>query len=158
MEIKSDRLRRRAALLGFALRQRIGVLTIGVIGGVLALLMVAAAGCDDSEPEIAREPTVTSQGPTTTATRTPPTLTPTYVPTVTPPRAPTSESPSSSAATQDLVPTATHVPTARPTQTATPASQPTQTPSSSPTATPAPTARDGNRYKAVTAHCALRTA
>ena len=37
--------------------------------------MVAAAGCDDSEPEIAREPTVSSLRPTTTATHMPTTLT-----------------------------------------------------------------------------------
>ena len=37
--------------MGFALRQRIGVLTIGIIGGLLVLLMVNAAACSNPEPE-----------------------------------------------------------------------------------------------------------
>ena len=43
------------------MRQRNGVSTVGVIGGLLVLLMVAAAGCDDSEPETTVGPTASPQ-------------------------------------------------------------------------------------------------
>ena len=111
--------------MGLTLRLRIGVLTIGIIGGLLVLLMVAAVACEDPEPEFAREPTASSLEPTTAATHAPttPTLTPTNTPTVMPFRSPTSE------------PTSTPSPTPTPT----PTPQPTSTPSPAPTATPTPT-------------------
>ena len=59
---------------GFALRRRIGVSTFGVIGGLLVLLMVAAAGCDNAKP-------TPTPAPKPTAT---PTLEPTATPTVQP--------------------------------------------------------------------------
>ena len=126
------------------MRQRSGVTTVGIIGGLLVLLMVAAAGCDTTEPETTGGSTVPSPRSTTTATQMPttPTLTPTNTPVVTPCHTPTSEPTPSPAATQTSVPTATHVPTVRPTQTATATPQPTSTPSPSPTATPTPTARE----------------
>ena len=60
------------------MRQRIGVSTLGIIGGLLVLLMVAAAACDDPEPTAT--PTT---APTATATA-PPTITPTPEPSPTP--------------------------------------------------------------------------
>ena len=83
-------MRKTAAPLGLALRQRSGVSAIGIVGGLLVLLMVAAVACEDPEPELAGEPTVSSPGPTTTATHASPTptLPPTNTPTVTPVRAP----------------------------------------------------------------------
>ena len=43
---------------GLGLRQRIGVSTLGVIGGLLVLLVVAAVACEDAEPNATVEPTL----------------------------------------------------------------------------------------------------
>ena len=40
------------------MRQRIGVSTLGVIGGLLVLLVVAAVACEDAEPNATVEPTL----------------------------------------------------------------------------------------------------
>ena len=126
------------------MRQRTGATILGIIGGLLVLLMVAAVACDNPEPETTGDPTVPSPRPTTTATQVPstPTLTPTNTPAVTPPHTPTSEPTPSPVATQTSVPTATHLPTVRPTHTVTATPSPTSIPSPSPTATPTPTAQE----------------
>ena len=103
------------------MRQRTGVTTLGIIGGLLVLLMIAAAGCDDSEPEIAREPTAPSLEPTATATPAPtntPTLAPTHPPTAT------------------LIPADTPTGTFESTATPTPTNAPTPGPTNTPTPTP----------------------
>ena len=43
---------------GLGLRRGFGVSTLGVIGGLAVLLMIAAVACDDSEPAIISEPAV----------------------------------------------------------------------------------------------------
>ena len=43
---------------GLGLRRGPGVSTLGVIVGLAVLLMIAAVGCDDSEPAIISEPAV----------------------------------------------------------------------------------------------------
>ena len=43
---------------GFALRRRIEASALGVIGGLLVLLMVAAVACEDTEPQPTTEPTL----------------------------------------------------------------------------------------------------
>ena len=126
------------------MRQRTGATILGIIGGLLVLLMVAASPATILRPETTGDPTVPSPRPTTTATQVPstPTLTPTNTPAVTPPHTPTSEPTPSPMATQTSVPTATHLPTVRPTHTATATPSPTSIPSPSPTATPTPTAQE----------------
>ncbi len=46
------------------LRGRLGVLKLGIAGGLLVLLMVVTVGCDDSQPETANQPTISSPGST----------------------------------------------------------------------------------------------
>ena len=85
----------------------------------MVLLMIAAAGCDDSEPEIAKEQTVPSPRSTTTATPLPidpPAVTP--IPSNTPtPLAASTPAPS---VTLAPTPTATTTPIPTPTSTLTP--------------------------------------
>ena len=50
------------------LRWRIRVATSIIIGGLLVLLMVAVAGCDDAEPNVTGEPTVPTSARAATAT------------------------------------------------------------------------------------------
>ena len=60
------------------LRGRLRVATPTIIGGVVALLMVAIVACDDAQPETTAESTISSPGPTASSTLTP-TETPTLV-------------------------------------------------------------------------------
>ena len=102
------------------MRQRTWVTTLGIIGGLFVLLMVAAAGCDDSEPRATEDLTVPPLGFTATPEPVPtnaPTLAPmsTPAPTNTPAAAPTA--PGSTATTTipptdvlTLAPTATPAP------------------------------------------------
>ena len=111
------------------MRQPIKAPKLAIIGGFLALLMVAAAACDDPQSTATSEPTNTFI-PTSTHTPTPterPPLTPTGtpMPTNTPAVDPTAPP------TAERKPTPTVMPTATPT--------PTQTPSPTPTATATPT-------------------
>ena len=53
------------------LRWRLGVAARAIIGGLLVLLMVAAASCDDAQPEPTVQPTISSPGSTASATLTP---------------------------------------------------------------------------------------
>ena len=62
--------------LGF--RRRLGVSRLGIIGAVLVLLMVAAASCDDAQPETTAQPTILPPGSTASATLMP-TETPTLI-------------------------------------------------------------------------------
>ena len=45
---------------GFGFRRRLGVTTRIIIGGLLVLLMLAVAACNDAEPNATVEPTVPS--------------------------------------------------------------------------------------------------
>ena len=60
------------------LRGRLRVATPTIIGGVVALLMVAIVACDDAQPETTAESTISSPGPTASSTLTP-TETPTLI-------------------------------------------------------------------------------
>ena len=53
------------------LRGRLRVATPTIIGGVVALLMVAIVACDDAQPETTAESTISSPGPTASSTLTP---------------------------------------------------------------------------------------
>ena len=53
------------------LRGRLRVATPTIIGGVVALLMVAIVACDDAQPETMAESTISSPGPTASSTLTP---------------------------------------------------------------------------------------
>ena len=117
------------------MRQRLGLSTLGIIGGLLVLLMVATAACDDPQPTATSEPTKTLT-PTSTYT---PTERPTLTPTGTP--MPTSSLTPAPTNTPAIDPTATPTPERNPTPTGIPTATPTppQTPSPTPTATPTPT-------------------
>ena len=52
------------------LRGRLRVATPTIIGGVVALLMVAIVACDDAQPETTAESTISSPGPTASSTLT----------------------------------------------------------------------------------------
>ena len=121
---------------GFGLRQRNGVSTLGIIGGLLVLLMVAAVACDDPQSSATSEPTNTFI-PTSTPTERP-SLTPTGTPmptsSLTPPPTNTPAVDPTAPPTAERKPTPTVMPTATPT--------PPQTPSPTPTATPTPTAEE----------------
>ena len=60
------------------LRGRLRVATPTIIGGVVALLMVAIVACDDAQPETTAESTISFPGPTASSTLTP-TETPTLI-------------------------------------------------------------------------------
>ena len=53
------------------LRGRLRVATPTIIGGVVALLMVAIVACDDAQPETTASSTISSPGPTASSTLTP---------------------------------------------------------------------------------------
>ena len=53
------------------LRGRLRVATPTIIGGVVALLMVAIVACDDAQPKTTAESTISSPGPTASSTLTP---------------------------------------------------------------------------------------
>ena len=133
------------------MRHRARVSTLGIIGGLLVLLMVAATACEDTRTETTLETTGTPQGSTNTETplltdapspgltktptaiaNVPPTTTPTLAPT------PTYSSPTTTTsipgATATPEPTHTLTPTSTHTPTPSPDPRPTTTPSPSPTA------------------------
>ncbi len=146
------------------MRHRAKVSTLGIIGGLLVLLMVAATACEDSRTETTPETTGTPQGSTNTETplltdapspgstktptaiaNVPPTTIPTLAATGTPTLAPTPTYSSPTTATSipgstaTPEPTHTLTPTSTYTPTPSPDPRPTATPSPSPTA-PTPTA------------------
>ena len=122
------------------MRQPIKAPKLAIIGGFLALLMVAAAACDDPQSTATSEPTNTF---IPTSTHTP---TPTERPSLTPTGTPMPTSGLTPAPTNTLAVDPTAPPTAerKPTPTVMPTATPTppQTSSPTPTATPTPTAEE----------------